>query len=249
MTSFYLFTHFFKESYQTFVRDFSKYLGSYIAFVAISFLASIPWAGIGFESNGTYEIMMGILVAILSLVVIVNVILIEKAKAKNKEKEELIYAAPTYLIYTLYTTVILLAGFSTLIIPGIFMSAFSGLVRLHSVIFITGLICLIIPGIILAILFGLVPLASVLIDNDSVNYFKLSYRMARSDMWLVFFYGLCSLLIELPTFAFDLFPDWHMKLIFNLLYSFVDSAILTALTITSVRIFYHLKQKLHDQSA
>lgn len=220
MNSLKLFLQFFSESYQKFVKNFSTYLGSYIAFVAIGFLASIPWQGMGYEDNSFYEIVFSIVVGVLSLIVIVNVILIEKASHKHIEKEELMYAAPTYLIYTLYSSLIMLLGF----------------------------VCFIVPGIILAVLVGMVPLASVLIDNDSVNYFKVSYRMARKDAVLIICFGVASVLIELPSFAFDLIPDWRIKLFCDLGYALLDGVILSVVTITSVRIFYHLKAALNDPS-
>jgi hypothetical protein len=221
MESIKLFGTFLKVSLHVFKTEFRTYLNSYIALVIIGLIASCPWEGMGFESNSVYEIILGLIVGILSLVVVVNVILIEKAKFKGSTKEELLYATPTYLIYTLYTSLIMLAGF----------------------------LCLIVPGIVLGVFFGMVPLASILIDNDDVNYFKLSYRMARADPWPIICFGLASLLIELPTFAFDLIPDWHLKLLFNIIFSFLDSALMIIVTLASVRVFYYLKQKLRDQSS
>ena len=220
MTSIKLFLKFLNESLLKFLRDFSEYVGSYIALLVIGVGACVPWEGLGYGPNSFYEIMLQIIVGILGLIVIVNVILIEKSKTKMLEKEQLMYAAPTYLIYTLYSSLIILAG----------------------------LFCFIVPGIIAAIFVGMVPLASILIDNDSVNYFKLSYRMARKDIVMIICFGLASLLIELPSFAFDLIPDWRIKLGVSVAYSIVDAAIITILTITAVRVFYHLKERLGDQS-
>jgi len=220
MTSLKLFFQFFTESYQKFLREFSEYAGSYSAFLIIGVLGSVPWEGLGHQANSFYEIVLQIIVGILSLIVIVNVVLIEKAKHKMLEKEQLVYAAPTYLIYTLYSSLIILAG----------------------------LFCYIVPGIIAAIFVGMVPLASILIDNDSVNYFKLSFRMARKAPVMIICFGLTSLFIELPSFAFDLIPDWRIKLGASVLYCFVDAAVLTILTITSVRLFYYIKAALKDQS-
>lgn len=220
MTSIKLFLKFLNESLLKFSREFSEYVGSYIALLFVLVMACIPWEGLGYGANSFYEIMLQIIVGILSLIVIVNVILIEKSKIKMLEKEHLMYAAPTYLIYTLYSSLIILAG----------------------------LFCFIVPGIIAAILVGMVPLASILIDNDSVNYFKLSYKMARKDTVMIICFGLASLLIELPSFAIDLIPDWRIRLGVSLVYSIVDAAIITIMTITAVRVFYHLKTRLGDQS-
>ena len=220
MTGIKLFLNFLIESYQKFLTEFSEYTGSYIAFFIISLLSSVPWQGLGFEPNSFYEIMLQIIVGILILIVTVNVILIEKAKYKMTEKDQLFYAAPTYLIYTLYSSLFILAG----------------------------LFCFIVPGIIAAIFVGMVPLASILIDNDSVNYFKLSYRMARKDTLIIICFGLFTLLVESPSFIFDFIPDWRVRFGLNIAYSFIDAAALTILTITSVRLFYYLKVALRDQS-
>jgi hypothetical protein len=221
MESIKLFGAFLNESFVVFRKEFRTYLNSFIALVFIGFLASFPWEGMGFEANSFYEIINGVFVGILSLIVLVNVILIEKAKFKGSDKEQLLYATPTYLIYTLYTSLIMLAGF----------------------------FCFIIPGIILGICFAMVPLASVLIDNDDVNYFKLSYRMARIEPWPIICFGVLTILIELPSFAFDLIPNWQIKLLLNILYSFIDSVLMIVLTLTSVKVFYYLKKKLRDHSA
>lgn len=215
-----LFLKFVSDSYLKFLKEFSNYLGSYSAFVMIGLLASFPWEGVGFAQNSFYEIMLQVGVGILSLVTIVNVVLIEKAKYKMLQKEQLLYAAPTYLIYTLYSSLIILAG----------------------------LFCFIIPGIVAAILIGMVPLASILIDNDSVNYFKLCYRMARKKTFVIICFGLTSIFIELPSIAFELIPDWRIKLTVSVVYAFLDAAVLTILAITSVRLFYHLKEVIGDQS-
>jgi len=220
MGSIKLFFSFLVTSFKFFKKEFPVYLGSYLAMLILNLVASYPFEGMGFEQNSFYEIVLQIIVGIMSLIVIVNVILIEKAKTKGLEKEELMYAAPTYLIYTLY---------STLLIVG-------------------GLFCFVVPGIIIAVLVGMVPLASVLIDNDSINYFKISYRMARKDAVLVICFGLASLVMELPSFGLDLIADWRIKFGTNIAYSFLDSAVIIVLTMTSVKVFYHLKHALKDPS-
>lgn len=220
MGSVKLFFSFLVDSFKVFKKEFPEYLGSYLAILIINLVASYPFEGMGFEQNSFYEIVLQIVVGIMSLIVIVNVILIEKAKAKNLEKEPLMYAAPTYLIYTLYSTLLILGG----------------------------LFCFIVPGIIVAVLVGMVPLASVLIDNDSINYFKISYRMACKYPVLVISFGLATLLMELPSFGLDLIPDWRVKFAANFAYSFLDSAVMIVLTITSVKVFYHLKRALNDPS-
>lgn len=220
MDSIKLFGSFFTESIGTFKKEFSVYMGSYLAVLMINFLSLFPWEGMGYGQNSFHEIVLQIFVGILSLIAVVNIVLIEKAKAKNLEKEALVYAAPTYLIYTLYSSLLILAG----------------------------LFCFVVPGLIIGVLVAMVPLASVLIDNDSINYFKISYRMARKDAWLVICFGLASLIMEAPSFGLDLIPDWRIKLGAGFVYSFIDSAVLVIVTMTSVKVFYHLKKALNDPS-
>lgn len=220
MTSIKLFLRFLSESARIFLNELSLYLGSYIAFLIVSLMSCIPWQGMGYEPNSFYEIISSIIVGILSLIIIVNIILIEKAKVKQTEKEQLVYAAPTYLIYTLYSSLIIIAG----------------------------LLCFVIPGIIAATLVVMVPLASVLIDNDSVNYFKISYRMACKDALLVICFGLATLLVELPSIGLELIPDWRLKLGAGVFCSLFEAAFFVILTMTSVRVFYHLKEALKDPS-
>jgi hypothetical protein len=214
MDSVKLFNFFLAQSWGEFKADFPRYRGSYMAFLAIGFMSSFPWTGLGFGENSAYEITTSIAAGILALVVIVNVILVEKAKIKYAVKEELLYAAPTYLVYTLYSTLLILIG----------------------------LFCFIIPGIILGVLLFLAPIASVLSEEEGVGYLTKSYKMAMKDKWLVTTLGAVTLLIEVPTFLFDWIPNWHIQLGVNLLYSFVDAAVLSIVTLTSVKVFYHLNK-------
>ena len=165
-------------------------------------------------------------------------ILIEKSRYKHREKEQLLYSVPTYLVYSLYSVLTILIG------PGLVL-LIGGMIHLPQSV-ILGLAVLV--GLIVAIFVAMVALASVLIDNDSINYFKLSYRMARQDVLLIICFGVLSLLVELPSFAFDQIPDWRFVVSFNLLYAFFDAVAMIALTVTSVRIFYYLKHQLNDQS-
>ena len=218
MRSITLFCEILRVSYKELLKNFWTYMPSYMAFFIVDLISCIPLDAFGYGEDSFYKIALTLIVGVLSLIVVVNVVMIEKSKVMFLPKEPLLYTAPTYLIYTLYVSLAILAG----------------------------VFCFVIPGIIIAVLLGMAPLASVLIDNDSVNYFKISYRMARLDPVLIICFGFMSLLIELPSFAFDLIPDWGVKLGFNILYSFFDSAVLVVLTIASVRIFYHLKSEFKE---
>ncbi|MBC7714100.1 MAG: hypothetical protein H7177_12225 [Rhizobacter sp.] len=218
MNSIKVYGSFLKESFEETKNNFRVYLGCYIAFILVNFISSIPWVGMGHEDNSFYSIIANIFVGLFSLVIVVSVIMIEKSRINLKEKEKLFYAAPTYLIYTLY----------------------------YSIVLMIGLACFIVPGIIVAVGFGMVPVAAVLIDSDNVNYFKVSWRMAKKDAVMMTIFTLASILAELVGVALDLIPDWRVKLGVNLMYSFIDALVLIVITKASVKVFYHLQSRLNE---
>lgn len=233
------FMKYLKESSEHVLKNFETYLGSYIAFFFVNLLAMIPWKAFESLPGSAPETIVSIIVGILSLIVVVNIILIEKSRIKHREKEQLLYSVPTYLIYTLYSIITMLIGpvlvlFSLGAVHGMPKSVMIGSAA--------------VVGIFVAIYVGMVSLASVLIDNDSVNYFKLSYRMGRLSPFLIFCFGFVTVLLEVPPFIFELASDWRYVLGINFLYAFFDSFASIVLIITSVRIFYHLKHQLNDQS-
>jgi hypothetical protein len=216
LKSIHLYGTFLKESYGELIQKFSLYFNCYITFVLVDFLGSIPWEAMGYGDNSFYSILMSMVVGILNLVIIVEVILIEKSKLMQREKEKLLFAAPTYLIYTLY----------------------------YSILFVLGLLCFLIPGIIIAVMLAMVPLASVLLEDNDINYFKLSYQMAKKDLLLMIIFVFSSLLIELVSTGLAFIPDWRIQLGAKLSYSFLDGLLMIILTMASVKVFYHFKSSL-----
>lgn len=242
MGSLKLFFIFLSDSFIDFKANFKIYFPSYIAFLFVNFIGAIPWEGLGFGEKSFFEIVTSVIIGLTSLVIVTNIILIEKSKIKAREKEKLLYAAPTYLIYTLYSTLIILACFVFLIFfpatsPGVSEGTTFG------VMILAGKFSLVaIPAVLAAVCVAMVPLASVLIDNDSVNYFKLSFQMAIKAPLLIFCFGASALLVETPAIVIDLFAtEWMTRFIGGVLYSFVDSIIIIILTKASVTIFYYLK--------
>ena len=45
-------------------------------------------------------------------------------------------------------------------------------------------------------------------------------------------------------FLFDLIPDWQVAMAIEVLYGFIDAVLITLVTMTSVKIFYHIKKLL-----
>jgi hypothetical protein len=181
--------------------------------VIIDLIASFPWAGLGFGGNSFISIMTSVFVGILNLIVVVQVILIEKSRLKRSEKESLLYAAPTYLIYTIY----------------------------YSLLVLLGVVCFIIPGIILAVVLSMVPIATILIDDEKVNFFKISYQMTKKNPSLIITFVITSVFLELISAAFEFIGNWQIKLGVDIAYSFVDAFLLIIVTMASVKTFYYLK--------
>lgn len=232
-----------RDSFKDFKVNFGIYLPSYIGFLIVGLVSCIPWEGLGFSDKSFQEVLASISIGLASLILVTNVVLIEKSRIKNRERERLLYAAPTYLIYTLYSTLIILAflagaAFLPAYQKGIMQGAtFAMLANVVTFSFFA------IPAILAGICVAMVPLASVLIDNDSVNYFKLSFKMARKAPILVFLFATSSLFVETPSLVIDLLgQEWVSRLIAGILYSFVDAMIIIVLTKASVAIFYHLKK-------
>ncbi len=243
------FFHFVINSFRETKENFGVYVPTYIAFLIVNFIGAIPWETLGFGEKSFAEIVTSIVIGLTSLVLVTNIILIEKSRIKVREKERLLYAAPTYLIYTLYSSLIILLCLSFVML---FPSSKTGITMGDPLAILTMLakfLVVSVPAIIAAVCVAMVPLASVLIDNDSVNYFKLSFKMAKKAPFLIFLFGASSLLIEVPSVAIDFFAqDWLMKLILGCGYAFIDSFIIIVLTKASVAIFYHLKKQTIGES-
>lgn len=243
------FFHFLIHSIKETKSEFGVYFPTYVAFLFMNFIGVFPWAGMGYGENSFIEVVTSIVVGLVSLVLVTNIVLIEKSRIKSREKEKLLYAAPTYLIYTLYSSLIILACLSFLMFfPAKRPDVMSG-VNLEIMYILGRFFIAAIPAIVAAVCVAMVPLASILIDNDSVNYFILSFSMAKRAPLLIFLIGGCSILIEAPALLIDYFAqDWMTKFAFGFLYAFVDSLIIIILTKASVAIFYHLKKETVGES-
>jgi hypothetical protein len=182
-------------------------------------LTCIPWAQLGLEENNTYSIIVTVLSGIFSLIVVVQIILIDKSIRLKQPKNSLLYAFPSYLIYSLYFTLAFLFGLPFLILPGIYIG----------------------------IMLSLTPIASILVDDHRESFFKISFKLVKKDFLLVFFFLLFNILLEVLSVAFDFIPDWKIRLFTNLFFSFGYAFMLIVLTKTSVNIFYYLDESLKKE--
>lgn len=213
----------YKNSYEYFINNFAIYKRSFFALVCIDFLSFFPWQMLGVGENSLYEIIANLLGGVLSLVVVVEIILIEKNihlfNGNKQTKENLLYSAPTYLISTLYTSLFILLGFIFFVIPGFFV----------------------------AIYLSMVPLASLLTDGNE-NLYKLSYKITKKKKGLVISFILASLFLEIPNLLFNLIPSWEMRWSANALYSIFNAFLLVLMASTSTRLFYFLYSENADLS-
>lgn len=248
MKSIGLFFKFIIEALKDFKLNFGMYLPVYISFLLINFLMLIPWEFFGYQDKSGPEIIIAIIAGLLSLVCVTNVILIEKSRMKMREKEKLLYAAPTYLIYTLYSSLIILVFFSTFfLLPKTDANALQG-ASLSAILVYLKFAVAAIPAILAGVCVAMLPLASVLIDNDNANYFKLSLKLARKSPALVFLMGASSIFIEVPSVAIDLLPNLIAQTAAGFVYAFFDGILIIVLTKASVAIFYYLKKQIFGEA-
>jgi len=220
MNDFKLFFSFGHESFLEFWSEFKTYRKSFFSLLLLGMISCIPWQNLGFGENSLPEIVTSIVLALLSLVFVVDIILIEKKSFTGRSKEKLLYSAPTYLIYTFYSSLIFF-------IPTLLIFAISN-----------SWLMAIIPAIFFGLCVVMVPVCSVCIDNDDINYFKSSFKLVKKRPVLIFLFFIFTILLEVTPFSFDLFSFSYLKLSLSLLYSLIETFLLISLTKVSVKIFY-----------
>jgi hypothetical protein len=173
--------------------------------------AILPLENFGITDG--WVVLTALFIGFSSLIVVANIILIEKARLFNTKKEKLIYGAPTYLVYALYSSLAVLLG----------------------------IILLIIPGFIALIFLSLAPVASLLSVDKSKGFLKQSIELVKKNTGLVSLYVVISMLVEIVSLLIDLIPDWRVRAGAGFLYAFVESYAMLILALVSVKIFYYLK--------
>jgi Uncharacterised protein family (UPF0259) len=213
MKSLSLFNSFVKESFSETKTGFPYFLTSFIAYLILCLSSIVPWEVFGIASDNGWVLLFGVVTGLSSLVVTTNVILIENARLHNTQKERLLYNAPTYLVYMLYSTLAVLAG----------------------------IILLVIPGFLALIFLSLAPIAAVLSKDKETGYLKQSVNLTKKNATLVSFFVFSSLAVEVVSLLFDFIDSWQIRLVVGIIYSFVEAYSLLILTVISVRIYYHLE--------
>jgi hypothetical protein len=108
----------------------------------------------------------------------------------------------------------------------------------YSFLFFLGFILLIVPGFYALIYFFMAPLIAILDDSNSGEYFKRSRVLVKKDVWLVALISFSTLLFEVLSYFNEATGSFAPVL------STIDAYLSIVLTITSVEIYYYLKEKI-----
>ena len=231
MNNINIFIHALKSAHQLFKVEYAKYNKSFLSLVFIGLISSIPYKYFGLHLAGIDE-AIEIIGSFISLIFIVNIIMIEKARFYKREKEKLIYSAPTFLIYTFYSTLLMAAG------PILVL----GLTKLLSMPHFLQMFLAAIPGIAVGLLVVFIPYASVLIDSDSVNYFKISFRMTSEKLGLAILVFFSALILEIFPLMFEFMQNPLAKSATLFLFSILNAYLYVIFSIAFVKIFFTIKK-------
>ncbi len=220
MKEFKQFGYFVADSIKELFANFKEYKFTFFVLLFLEILSCTPWESMGFESNSLPEIINSIIIALASLVVVVNIVLIDKKITLGGPKEKLLYAAPTYLIYTFYSSILF---FVPLVL-------FFGLTNSYVLAFI--------PGIFIGVCLAMVPVSSICINNDGVNYFKHSLKLVRRTPLLIFSFFSFSILLELAPLSFNLIVNSSIRLGVSVIWSIIETFLIVILAKVSVKIFF-----------
>jgi hypothetical protein len=231
MNAINVFLHALKSAHQLFKSEYARYNKSFLSLVVIGFISAIPFKFFGVHLAGLDEVTE-IIGSFISLIFIVNIIMIEKARFYKRDKEKLLYSAPTFLIYTFYSTLLMAAG------PIIVL----GITKFLALPYFLQMALAGIPGVVVGLLVSFVPYASVLIDNDSVNYFKISFRMTTGNWGLAFLVFFSALALEILPLIFELIQNPLLKSVSLFLFAFVNAYFYVIFSISFVKIFFAIKK-------
>lgn len=217
-------------SHKELLHFFKDYRLSMLGLFLINLTVMIDWKSAMFMEHAYLETPLSFIVVLLNMYLIVNVLMIEKSKFLNQEKEHAFYNYPSFVIYTLYS------GLIVIVIPFIIIGLDRGL-GFNSIIsmFVAGVF-----AFLMSVIVSMCPVASVLIDNDYENYFKVSLRIARKYFGVLVLYTILTLLSEVPDILFTFIEDATLKSFSGLLYAVWDSYVLILVAKVGVKIFYGL---------
>lgn len=229
-------------SHREILMKWGLYSKCFVVLFLLNLTIAIPWGsldlGIEYAEN-----VVNFFTLIFSLIVGVNIVLIEKSQFKKKAKETVFYQFPTFLIYTLYSGLIALIAaaivfgiYSAVVAPGPGILLYLGYGIAGVVAFVMG------------VFFSMSPLNAILIDSDHINYLKESFKMGKSHFGLLFLYTVCTFITELPEFGIYLIDNLFLRLAVGVGYALVDTWFVILVLKLGVKIFYQLYEKRESLS-
>jgi hypothetical protein len=240
MKSFSLFAHFVKESSAEVFVNKHVYLTAFVALVLLGNTETL-WPILGVPAESTTSIVLSVVTALLTFVVLAQIVLIQKKK--HGGSGELSFIVPTFLLYNIYYTAVF---FAALVIPvSLFYFPFvafklnthlAGLIAFYVLVALS-----VIGAFFMNILFFMVPLIAVLDDEVARKFFKESSNLTRKNFKLVAWIAIVSLLVEFSFLAFSFIQEPLMKALATFAYSIPDAYFTLVLTVAMVKIFYYLK--------
>jgi hypothetical protein len=168
---------------------------------------------LGVSEESSVYIILTIVTTLMIFIVLSQVVLIQKKN--HGGTGELSFFVPTFLLYNLY----------------------------YSFLFFLGLALLVVPGLYVLIFFSMVPFIAVLDDEVNGGFFKKSRELVKKNVGLVAWASLINLAMESSALFSSLIQDKNTKAVVNFFYSLPDAFLTIAMTITTVKIYYYLKNK------
>jgi len=240
MKSIHLFWHYLRESSSEVLINKHVYVSAFLALVLLGNAESL-WPFLGISPESTTSIVLTVVTALLTFVILAQVVLIQKKK--HGGVGELSFIVPTFLLYNIYYTMVF---FAALVFPiSLFYIPFVALklnTHLAGVVFFYLFVAATMIGAFLVnVYFFMVPLIAVLDDEVTGKFFKASRLLTKKNFLLVALIALASLLLEFSFLAFSFINEPVLKAIATFAYSLPDAFLTLVFTVAMVKIFYHLK--------
>lgn len=184
------------------------------AFFALLLLGNVEtlYPLLGVAEDSNAYIALTIIATLLIFIVLSQVVLIQKRK--HGGVGELGFFVPTFLLYNLY----------------------------YSFLFFVGLLLFIIPGFYVLIFFSMVPFVAVLDDEAQGQFFKKSRELVKKNISLVAWVSVINLSMDLSSLLFSPIEDPMIKAFSHFIFSIPDAFVTIVMTITTVKVYYYLKQ-------
>lgn len=188
------------------------------AFIALVVLGNLEtlFPFLGVAPESNISIFLTVIVSLATFTVLCQIVLTQK---KNRGgRGELKYLMPTFLLYHLY----------------------------YSFLFFGGLLLLVLPGLYAMVFFAMMPFVAVLDDQFQGSYLKESKLLVKRNISLVAWATGTNLVAECLVLLISPIQNPAIKGIVNLVLSLPDAFITMVMTVTLVKIYYHLRDSNLD---